>query len=84
MFDKSQLSIPDMFLIVEKLQQYIMNLNDIIETSTIKDSDSILKKMAEEKNDISLNTPESKEVINDFLKLFYKETVEKKDDNKKD
>ena len=40
--------------------------------------------MAEEKNDISLNTPESKEVINDFLKLFYKETVEKKDDNKKD
>lgn len=84
MFDKSQLSIPDMFLIVEKLQQYIMNLNDIIETSTIKDSDSILKKMAEEKNDVSLNTPESKEVINDFLKLFYKETVEKKDDNKKD
>ena len=73
-----------MFLIVEKLQQYIMNLNDIIETSTIKDSDSILKKMAEEKNDVSLNTPESKEVINDFLKLFYKETVEKKDDNKKD
>jgi hypothetical protein len=82
MFDKSQLSIPDMFLIVEKLQQYIMNLNDIIETSTIKDSDSILKKMAEEKNDAALDTPESKEVINDFLKLFYKETLEKKDDNK--
>lgn len=73
MFDQSQLSIPDLFLVIEKLEQYILNLNDILETSTIEDSDMILKKLSEEKNDSNLNSDESKKAVEDFMNLLKKE-----------
>lgn len=76
MFDQSQLSIPDMFLVIEKLQEYIMNLNEIIKTSTIDDSDQILKKLAEEKDNSVMDNPESKQAIQDFMSLFKKESLE--------
>ncbi len=74
MFDQNQLSIPDLFLVIEKLQSYITNLNDIIETSTIKDSDQILKKLSEEKGDAQLNSEESKAAVNNFLDLLKRDS----------
>ena len=74
MFDQNQLSIPDLFLVIEKLQSYITNLNDIIETSTIKDSDQILKKLSEEKGDAQLNSKESKAAVNNFLDLLKRDS----------
>lgn len=75
MFDQSQLSIPDLFLVIEKLQEYIMNLNEIIKTSTIDDSDQILKKLAENKENSVLDNPESKQTIQDFMSLFKTEAL---------
>lgn len=74
----NQLSIPDLFLVVEKLQGYIINLNDIINETTVKDSDKLLDKLAEEKHDSSLNSPESKENVERFMKLFNTEQSLKK------
>ena len=74
MFDSSQLSIPDLFLVIEKLQLYIENLNDLMKTSTIDKSDQILKKLAEEKNDEALNSPESKKAVEEFMSLFMKDS----------
>lgn len=75
MFDQSQLSIPDLFLVIEKLQEYIMNLNEIIKTSTIDDSDQILKKLAENKENSVMDNPDSKQVIQDFMSLFKTESL---------
>ena len=77
MFDQSQLSIPDLFLVIEKLQEYIMNLNEIIKTSTIDDSDQILKKLAENKENSVMDNPESKQTIQDFMSLFKAESLSK-------
>ena len=74
MFDSSQLSIPDLFLVIEKLQLYIENLNDLMKTSTIENSDQILKKLSEEKNDTALNSPESKKAVDEFMSLFMKDS----------
>lgn len=70
MFDSSQLSIPDLFLVIEKLQQYIVGLNEIIDSSTIKDSDQILKKLAEENKELKLDDPESQAAVDSFLALM--------------
>jgi len=77
MFDQSQLSIPDLFLVIEKLQEYIVNLNEIIKTSTIDDSDQILKKLAENKENSVMDNPESKQTIQDFMSLFKAESLSK-------
>jgi len=73
-----QLSIPDLFLVIEKLQQYIMNLSEIIDTTTVKDSDQLLNKLAEEKQDSSLNSEESKKAVEEFMKLFNRENNKEK------
>jgi hypothetical protein len=80
MFDQSQLSIPDLFLVIEKLQEYIVNLNEIIKTSTIDDSDQILKKLAENKENSVMDNPESKQTIQDFMSLFKTESLSKKEE----
>lgn len=77
MFDQSQLSIPDLFLVIEKLQEYIMNLNEIIKTTTIEDSDQILKKLSENKENSVMDNPDSKQVIQDFMSLFKNESLSK-------
>lgn len=68
-----ELSLPDLFLVIEKLQLYIDNLNQMMSDVTIPGSDQILKKIAEDNNNDSLNSPESKKAIDDFLKLFKKD-----------
>ena len=74
MLDSNQLSIPDMFLIVEKLMQYIDQLNELRKTTTIENSDQILRKLAEEKNDDAMNSPESKKAVEEFMSLFMRDS----------
>lgn len=74
MLDSNQLSIPDMFLITEKLMQYIDQLNELYKTTTIENSDQILKKLAEEKNDDAMNSPESKKAVEEFMSLFMRDS----------
>ena len=69
----NQFSLPDLFLVVEKIEQLVLNLSDIIENTTVKDSDKILQKLSEEKNDASLSSPESKAAVEEFMKLFNKD-----------
>jgi hypothetical protein len=74
MFDGSSgLSIPDLFLVVEKLIGYSTSINDLIKETSTPDSDAILQKLADEKNDSSINSPESKEAVENFMKLFKKD-----------
>lgn len=68
-----ELSLPDLFLVIEKLQAYIDNLNQMMSDVTIPGSDQILKKLAEDNNNESINSPESKKAVEDFLKLFQKD-----------
>ena len=67
-------SSADLFLVIEKLMQYIEQLNSLMETTTIKDSDQILKKLAEQKNNSTIDSPESKQAVDDFMALFRKDS----------
>ena len=74
MFDSNSFTPADTFLIVEKLMQYIDQLNVIYQTTAVKDSDQVLKKLAENKNNDVLASEESKEAVNNFLALFKKDS----------
>ena len=58
----------------EKLMQYIEQLNSLMETTTVKDSDQILKKLAEQKKNNAIDSEESKQVIEDFMAIFRKDS----------
>lgn len=73
MFDQNSLSIPDLFLVCEKIMEYINQLNAIKDEVVIKGADLELKKISEEKKEVDLESKESKEVIDSFMKLLYKE-----------
>ena len=75
MFDPNSFSAADLFLVVEKLMQYIQQLNDMMDEVTIDDSDMILKKIAEQKNNVSVDSEESKKAVNEFMELFRKENL---------
>jgi hypothetical protein len=66
-----------MLLVVDKLIGYITTLNDMFNEIKIKDSDQVLKKLSEDKNDTTLDSPESRAAIEEFMKLFKKENLEK-------
>lgn len=68
-----ELSLPDMFLVIEKLNSYIISLNDYLPEVTIAGSDQILKKLAEENSNEEINSPESKKAVDDFMSLFRKD-----------
>jgi hypothetical protein len=70
MLNQEQLSLPDMFLVIEKLISYIQTLGDLKDTMEISGDDLELKKLAEENSDLDMESEESKAVINDFMKLF--------------
>lgn len=65
-----ELSLPDMFLVIEKLNSYIISLNDYLPEVTIAGSDQILKKLAEENRNEEINSPESKKAVDDFMSLL--------------
>lgn len=73
MFDQNQLSLPDLFLVIDKLISYIQNLEEIVKTTAVKDSDKLLEKMAQEKGDVNLKSDESKKAVDEFMKLFNQE-----------
>lgn len=74
LLDTNTLSTPDLFCVIDKLQGYILNLTDILDSSAVvKDSDKILKKLAEDKNDESINSESSKDAVENFMALFRKE-----------
>ena len=69
----SGLTLPDLFLVLEKLMGYINSIDEITKSISIDSSDAILQKLADEKNDSSINSPESKETVENFMKLFKKD-----------
>lgn len=73
LFDKSQLSIQDSFIIVEKLLFYLEQLDSLKDSITIQGSDLELKKIAEETGNQELASPEAQKTVQEFLKLFQKE-----------
>ncbi len=74
MFDSNNFTPADLFLIIEKLMLYIDQLNTLYNNTAIKDSDQVLKKIAESKNDSSMESEESRQAVNDFLALFKKDS----------
>lgn len=74
MFDANSFTPADTFLIVEKLMLYIDQLNTLYESTAIKDSDQILKKISESKKDSTMNSEESKKTVDEFLALFKKDS----------
>lgn len=74
MFDANSFTPADTFLIVEKLMLYIDQLNALYQTTAIKDSDQILKKIAENKNNSAMESEESKKAVEDFMALFKKDS----------
>ena len=74
MFDQNSLSIPDLFLVCEKLMQYIEQLNSMKDEVVISGADLELKKIAEENKEVDFNSSENKEAIDSFMKLLYKES----------
>jgi hypothetical protein len=67
------LSLPDMFLVIEKLISYSASIDELVKDTSTPDSDAILQKLADEKNDSSINSPESKEAVENFMRLFKKD-----------
>ena len=71
--DSSQMSIQDLFIVIEKIMQYIDMLENLRDSVVIKGSDLELKKISEEVGNSELNSEESKQVVADFMRLFQKE-----------
>lgn len=68
-----ELSLPDLFLVIEKLQLYIDNLNQMMSEISIPNSDQILKKLSDENKNNELESEESKKTVEEFMALFKKE-----------
>lgn len=69
----SELTLADKFLVVEKLISYIDTLSDMKNKVQVEGDDLELQKLAEENQDLDFESSESKEAIDDFMKLFNKE-----------
>ena len=73
LLDQNSFSNADLFLVVEKLISFTAQIDDLVKEASIKDSDLVLKRLAEEREDDSLSSDESKKVVDDFMKMFRKE-----------
>ena len=73
LFDSSQMTLQDSFIAVEKIMQFIQQLEDMKSQIIVKGSDLELKKIAEESGNEELNSEESKQIVADFMRLFQKE-----------
>ena len=45
----------------------------------IPDSDKVLRKLADEKNDVNFNDPSNKQVITDFLNMLKNDSIKKEE-----
>lgn len=71
--DSSQMSIQDTFIVIEKIMQYIDQLESLRDSVVIKGSDLELRKISEEVGNSELQSEESKQIVADFMKLFQRE-----------
>lgn len=73
MLSKDELSLPDMFLVIEKLISYIDTLGQLKSELQIKGDELELEKLAEENKEVDFNSETNKEAIDNFMALFNKE-----------
>lgn len=75
-----ELTIQDTFVAVEKILQFIQQLEDMKDEIVIKSSDLELKKLKDENADgLSGADPHTRQVADDFLNLFVTEARNKKE-----
>lgn len=77
MLDTNQFSASDMVILIEKLISFSIQIEEMIKEIEIPDSDKILRKLADEKNDVNFNDPENKQVITDFLNMLKNDSIKK-------
>lgn len=77
MLDTNQFSASDMVILIEKLIGFSIQIEEMIKEVEIPDSDKILRKLADEKNDVNFNDPENKQVITDFLNMLKNDSIKK-------
>lgn len=69
----SDMSVQDIFLVVDKLYGYIQQLEELKDEVTVVGSDIELRKLSDEAENIDFSDEESKKVVNDFLGLLRKD-----------
>lgn len=69
----SELSVSDLFIVIEKLLQYIDQLEAMKKDVIIPGADLELKKIAEEQGDTSIDSLENREAVEEFMRLFRNE-----------
>lgn len=69
-----EMSSQDIFIVVEKLMQYIDQLNQMKSDIEIEGAGAELRKIAADMRDDSINSDENKEMIENFMSLFRKDT----------
>lgn len=74
MFDPNSFSAADMFLVIDKLMSYCAQLDELVKEASIKDSDKILKRIAEEQGDSDISSETSKQAVENFMSLFRKDS----------
>lgn len=77
LFDTNQFSSADSIIIIQKLLEYITDIQNMVKEIEIPDSDKVLRKLADEKNDVNFNDPENKQVITDFLNMLKNDSIKK-------
>lgn len=73
-FDSSQMSIQDTFIVIEKIMTYIDMLENMRDSVVIKGSDLELKKIAEETGNQEMESEESRIIVENFMRLFHEES----------
>ena len=70
-------SSSDKIIVIEKLMQFTIQIQDMIKEIEIPDSDKILQKLADEKNDVNFNDPDNKQMITEFLNMLKNDSIKK-------
>lgn len=73
LFDSNSFSPADLFLVIEKIMGYLDSLSTLYDELVTKGSDLELKRLAEEKNNADLDTPESRAAVDAFMALLRKD-----------
>ena len=73
LLESGTLTTQDIFIAVSKIMEYIDFLEEMRKSIVIPGSSLELKKIAEESNNAELDNPESRKIIDDFMKLFRQE-----------
>jgi hypothetical protein len=74
LLNPNQFTSSDIILIVGKLMEYSQQLGDMMDQLTIKDSDKLLKKIAEENDNTDMESEDSKNMVRNFMDLFKKDS----------